>query len=98
MDALTEARETNQRLNRRLGSMENHLHSMVSRAQRETAEAQRVLGSQQSSLAYWVRSSSDTLKEVAHLKDCIVGLRTAIFFTSVWAVVATAATFWLAVR
>lgn len=98
MDALTEARDTNRRMNRRLGSMENHLHSLVARAQRETSEAQRLLGSQQSSLTYWIRSSSDHLRDNGHLKRQVNSLQMIVFLVSAWAIVATAATFWLALR
>lgn len=42
MDDLTVARDTNRRLNRRLGDMEHHLHSMVSEAQTAAATALKV--------------------------------------------------------
>lgn len=98
MDALTESRETNRRLNRRLGSMENHLHSMLSHAQRAVTDAQERARAAQSSTDYWVRRGSEDTSKIADLKDRNVGLRFAIFLVSIWAVVATAAVLWLSVR
>ncbi len=81
---LEEVRETNARLNRRLGSMEHELHSLVSAAQREAGEAiQRAADSQRMMKdAYdaWFRALRRTEREE---------LATAVCF--LWAVAATVA-------
>lgn len=49
------ARETNRRLNRRLGSMEHDLHSLTSIAQQECGAAQKRAGRAQEDRDYWLR-------------------------------------------
>lgn len=94
MDALTEARDTNRRLNRRLGSMENHLHSMVSRAQRDTARAHSLLTDAQDSKAYWVKLYGRHVEEISSLKEAINHMALWMAGLVAWALAATAAAIW----
>lgn len=98
MDALTEARETNRRLNRRLGDMEHHLHSMVSAAQHETSKAQKIAATAQETARlansdWWKRN-----QQVNEQRSTIDRLAMWLFAVSVWAVAATASAAWFAWR
>lgn len=86
---LQRARDTNTRLNRRLGSMEHDLHSLTSQAQRHANEAAKMTAVAQRQAAdanrAWQRSmaseeSSTTVAAVLFLM---------FVATLVWAVVAT---------
>lgn len=96
MDDLTTARETNRRLNRRLGDMEHQLHSLVSVAQNETAKAQKIAGQAQevarmASADWWKRN-----QQVTDLRKDVDRLAMWLFAVCVWAVAATASAAWFA--
>lgn len=96
MDDLTVARDTNRRLNRRLGDMEHHLHSMVSEAQSATSNALKVASASQETARlansdWWKKS-----QQCNDLRSTIDRMGMWLFMVAVWAVVATASATWLA--
>lgn len=98
MDDLTVARETNRRLNRRLGDMEHQLHSLVSVAQNETSKAQKIAGQAQEVAR---RANAEWHKQYKRASDSdrtIDRLAMWLFAIGVWAVAATAAAVWFGLR
>lgn len=91
MDALTEARETNKRLNRRLGDTEHTMHSLVSHAQREANEATLRAGAAQAQserlMKYWIATidrSRANEELVGRLVLAVAALSLALIVESIW--------------
>jgi hypothetical protein len=88
-DELTRARETNTRLNRRLGSMEHDLHSLVSQAQHRTNEAQRSATDAQRLLGEANRNWFRSIDREAMTSFVAAGFMLAFSVTLVWAITVT---------